>query len=150
VASLQELQLLVECAELHAGTAEQHADMGWWALGFVLRACPYPVLVEFNTHHGRTLLTLAERSLEAGLAAEAAAERAVGSTSSSRDPHAGAAASQLHLEVTAELAVCLRNCLGGEVQGRPHAQGDTTLSHKVGTCGGMCVFCGWFGCLLFV
>jgi hypothetical protein len=133
-AGLPELQLLVECAEVHAATAERNTDLGWYALSAVLRACPYSILVEFNSHYGRTLLTLAEGSLEAGLAAEAAAGRTAGGASSSRDPPAGAGGGVLHLEVAAELANSLRICLRSEVQARQHAQGDASSFEAQGGC----------------
>jgi hypothetical protein len=71
----EELQLLLETTELQAASREgaQEGVSKWYSLDCAMQACPYPALVEFTTHHGRTLLTLAERSLEAALALPATA-----------------------------------------------------------------------------
>jgi hypothetical protein len=123
---------MMECAELDAATTAQPCA-NWGALGFPLQACPYTALVEFNTHHSRTLLTLAERSLEAGLAAAGAGGAGSSSSSSAsgggsgryvaRDARGSGAAKVQPLNVAGGLAVCLAACLDGGDQGRVHAAG---------------------------
>jgi hypothetical protein len=115
----------MECAELHAATTDEQFAL-WHSLGFALAACPYPALVEFATHHGRTLLTLAERSLEAGLSAAAAAA-AGGGGSSGRGSQAGGAAMDRHLHAAMMLAGCLSCCLEGGVQGRHLGQNASAI-----------------------
>jgi hypothetical protein len=116
----QELQLVMECAELHGTTSNRTPK--WEALTAVLRACPYPALVEFNTRHGRTLLTLAERSLEAALAA---AGPNSGSSVSS-----GGGAQTAQLEAAVQLASCLARCLHGGFQGQAFAGKSNTCEGK--------------------
>jgi len=110
----EELQLVMECAELEASTAEYS---NWDALELALLSCPYPALVEFNTRHGRTLLTLAERSLEAAAAAAELPDIGSTNTSSSRQrrraARAAAAAQEPALEAAAGLASCLACCMCG-------------------------------------
>jgi hypothetical protein len=147
VAGVQELQLLMECAELDAATTTQpHVD--WDALETALHACPYTALVEFNTHHSRTLLTLAERSLEAGLVAagaggagsSSASGGGSGSSSSSRGGARGAhrdgGSKVPPLDVAAELAGCLAAGLDGGNQGGVAAEG-TNAPEAVGEAGSL-------------
>jgi hypothetical protein len=119
---------MMECAELEAATTSQ-LPANWDALGSALQACPYTALVEFNTRHSRTLLTLAERSLEAGMAA-AGAGGAGSSISSSRDGHSGnqggEAGKGSPLLVAGQLAGCLAACLDGATQGGVSAIGTHT------------------------
>jgi hypothetical protein len=125
----EELQLVMECAELEASTAEYS---NWDALELALLSCPYPALVEFNTRHGRTLLTLAERSLEASLAAAAAAASAAAvatghGVSGMRDD--GGAKAHLSGEA-AQLATCSTSCLGGARRAKAFAQGGDSYEAK--------------------
>jgi hypothetical protein len=134
----------MECAELYAATTGQR-DSVWDGLSSALQVCPYAALVEFNTHHGRPLLTLAERSLETGLAAAAAAagggagSSSGGSSSSSRDrsrgaADAGAADAPPPLHVAVELAGCVVACMNGGNQGGVSAVGTQALEAKGETC----------------
>jgi hypothetical protein len=128
------LQLVLECAELlpDASVLVPGGDPSfqWDALAMILHACPYPALVEFTTHHGRTLLTLAERSLEAGMAAAASGDSSSGSSSSSRAGAGAAAAGALHWKVAAALGGCLASCLEGRLRGMVSAAGRTTYEAR--------------------
>jgi hypothetical protein len=107
----------MECAELDAATTDQPFVL-WSTLEDALQSCPYPALVEFNTHHARTLLDLAENAVDAALAAAAAAAPngaggGTASSSSSRNRSKGEAAGAPLVDVASELAGCLARCLYG-------------------------------------
>jgi hypothetical protein len=127
---VEELQLAMEVAELEAATIGS-PRVFWRFLESLLRPCPYPALLEFTTRHGRTLLTLAERSLEAGM--EAAAELAdIGSSSSgrrhrSRASREAADMKEQSLEAAAGLASCLVHCLNAFDQGAVAADAPDSL-----------------------
>jgi hypothetical protein len=117
----EELQLLLECAEVYQQPAQLPDETQPWAHVFAaIVSCPYPALVEFNTRHGRTLLTLAERSLEAALAAAAAAGpgdssgRSSSSSSSNRARQAPMETPANRMKAAGHLATCLCCCLSGE------------------------------------
>jgi hypothetical protein len=74
--------VVMECAELDAATCRRPGTR-WATLKAALHVCPYPALAEFSAQHSRTLLTLAERCVDATLAAAAAAAAAPGGTGSS-------------------------------------------------------------------
>jgi hypothetical protein len=133
---------MLECAELYAPTPLRKiletSGSQWVSMALALVSCPYPALVEFNTRQGRTLLTLAERSLEAALAAGASGGD--GSSSGTLGGIQGCANPQdVHLWTANMLFNCLCRCLDGglqaatpglrtglhEAKGRPHlvAQG---------------------------
>jgi hypothetical protein len=124
----QELQLVLECAELYAASHEGYSK--WRSLGNAMQACPYPALVEFTTRHGRTLLTLAECSLEAALAA--AAGGAATSSSGSGVWTSAAAAKDHPWEATEQLFRCLTRCLMGGSRARAGADGSNTYEAKGG------------------
>jgi hypothetical protein len=158
----QELQLVLETTELYA--ASQEGTSRWESLGCLLQACPYPALVEFNTRHGRTLLTLAERSLEAALALPATASagrialvRTSTSTSSSsgrsRDgPSDTASAADMGWEPTASLLTCLSRCLmgGPRATAGTGAAGSSSYEAKGRHPAGVCsnAKCGVQGCMV--
>jgi hypothetical protein len=90
-----------------------------------LRSCPYAALVEFNTQHGRTLLTLAERNLEAGL--PGAAESSGASRSGGSSAAGGAAVTwRQSMEVAAQQFSCISILLSGIPRGMAYAAGDNT------------------------
>jgi hypothetical protein len=124
----QELQLVLEWAELYQAppgmNGRQDPADPWTDMTCVLSTCPYPALVAFNTRHGRTLLTLAERSLEAALAAGAATASSEGGSSTTQ----GAAANrqQHQMEVAAQQFSCICRALNGGQRGNMFAAGTTT------------------------
>jgi hypothetical protein len=127
----QELQLLLECAEVYqAPTHMPSPAYHWTHLTFALQACPYPALVEFTTHHGRTLLTLAERSLEAALAAAAAGPGGGGGSSSARGTQAAAGDPMDLMETASQIFSCLCGCVSGRVRGGACAGSDCSFEAK--------------------
>jgi hypothetical protein len=123
----------MECAELHAASQEGTTTF-WHALAYAVLACPYQALVEFATHHGRTLLTLAERSLQAALAASTSAGSSGSSSSSGRSrgvPAAAAATTKEHpWEPTEKLVTCLARCLMGGMRATAGAAASNTYEAK--------------------
>jgi hypothetical protein len=100
---------------------------------YVLRSCPYPALVEFNTRHARNLLTLAERSLEAALAPGGDDSSNTGSSSTGSGGVPGAAGGQAaHIEMAAQLFCCVTQCLDGGRQGEVSAEGPSICEAKGG------------------
>jgi hypothetical protein len=96
-----------------------------------LQSCPYPALVEFNTRHGRTLLTLAERSLEAALAAGGGSGGS--SSGSGSSTTSGLSGSQTKRRMVAgQLATCLCRCLGAGQAARVSAVGSSSCEAKCG------------------
>jgi hypothetical protein len=124
----QELQLMLECAELYqvppALQGRRNPVSQWINMTCALAACPYPALVEFNTRHGRKLLTLAERSLEAALAAGAAAASSEGGSSTTGVEAANRR--QHHMEVAAQQFSCISQALSGGPRGSVFAAGTDT------------------------
>jgi hypothetical protein len=123
-----ELQLLLEVAEVYEQTIQlPFGAMQWTTMTTALGACPYPALVEFNTRHGRTLITLAERSLEAALAAAAPPGNA-----NSRAVAAAAKARAQHMEETGQLFSCLCRCLDGGQRGKMSASSSNSYEARGG------------------
>jgi hypothetical protein len=135
-AGLEELQLVMECSELYAAVRRvdgQGLAVPWAAMWTALAACPYPALVEFNTRHGRNLLTLAERSLEAALAPGGDDSSAGGSSSSGVTGGTGGHGTETR--VAAQLVHCLTQCLHGGPQAKASAAAPSTYEAKGGCVG---------------
>jgi hypothetical protein len=134
----QELQVVMECAELDAATSGRPA-IQWRTLEAALKACPYPALVTFTTQHSHTLLTLAERSFEAAVARDAGAASAGSSSSSSsrdryrnrsRGTQVGGAAKMEPMAVALALAGCLARCPDSFEEGGVSAAGAGTCADE--------------------
>jgi hypothetical protein len=122
------MQLLLECAEVYQILDGMSSFTRHWShLTLALAACPYPALVEFNTRHGRTLLTLAERSLEAGMAAGGDGGN---SSSGGRGTQAAARTQAQHVEVAAQVFTCLTRCLDGGPRAKVSSAGAGSYEAK--------------------
>jgi hypothetical protein len=132
MAGPQELQLMLECGEVyHDPGFPQLYGPQWVSLGVVLQSCPYPALVDFNTHHACTLLTLAERSLEAALAAGSGAGSSSATTTSSSRSAQGAPGAQVQcLQMAGQLCSCLCHCLSVAQCGTVAASGSKPCEAK--------------------
>jgi hypothetical protein len=132
----QELQLMVECVEpLTACTVVSDGGaVGWGTISMLLQACPYSALVEFSTHHSRTLLTLAERSLEAALAAGGGSG---GSSSGGGVGRGGPSTgrpvlAEQQLAAAVRIGSCLALCWNGGMSGGAFGAASDTYEAKGG------------------
>jgi hypothetical protein len=136
LAGAQQLQLVMECTEVQVMLGDD-SRVNWGPLFVALQSCPYPALVEFNTRHGRTLLTLAERSMKAALAA-ADEPCDVGSTecSASSSSSSAPAAEADNPQMAEQLGICLSACLDGGARGRMFAGSDRSYEATGEPCQG--------------